>query len=82
MDPLRRPILAVALLGAFYWLVAVVGPLAVGAWQDDAIYIATAKSLAAGDGYRHAEIPGEPLQAKYPVLYPAMLAILLKIAPE
>jgi len=61
---------------------AVVGPLAVGSWQDDAIYLATAQSLAAGDGYRHAEIPGEPLQTKYPVLYPALLAVLLKIAPE
>lgn len=82
MDPFRRPIVAFALLSTFYWGVAVAGPLAVGAWQDDAIYIATATSLAAGDGYRHAEIPGEPLQAKYPVLYPAALAVLLKIAPE
>lgn len=81
-DAFRRPIAAVALLCAFYWLVAIVGPVAVGSWQDDAIYIATAQSLAAGDGYRHAEIPGEPLQAKYPVLYPAVLAALLRIVPE
>ncbi len=82
MDPFRRPIVAIALLASFYWLVSVIGPLAVGAWQDDAIYIATARSLAAGDGYRHAEIPGEPLQAKYPALYPFVLAVLLKIAPD
>ena len=53
-----------------------------GAWQDDAIYVATATSLASGGGYRHAEIPGEPLQAKYPIAYPALLAVLWMLAPE
>ena len=53
-----------------------------GAWQDDAIYVATATSLAEGHGYRHPEIPGEPFQAKYPVLYPALLSVLIRIAPE
>ncbi|NRA00918.1 MAG: hypothetical protein HRU01_30895, partial [Myxococcales bacterium] len=73
MAGLRRPIIAVAVLGFGYWSLAVASPLAMGAWQDDAIYVATATSLASGGGYRHAEIPGEPLQAKYPIAYPALL---------
>ena len=77
-----RPLLATLVLAAVYWGVAVSGPLAVGAWQDDAIYVTTATSLAEGRGYRHAEIPGEPLQAKYPVLYPALLSVLIWIAPD
>ena len=36
--------------------------------------MATAKSLAAGTGYRHIELPGQPWQTKYPILYPAVLA--------
>jgi hypothetical protein len=71
-----------ALLALAYLALAASGPQAVGAWQDDAIYLATAKSLAEGRGYRHAEIPGEPLQAKYPILYPAVLAGLWRLWPD
>ena len=66
--------LSVLAVSAFYMLAANLGPPAVGAWQDDAIYMVTAKSLAAGRGYRHLQIPGQPLQTKYPILYPAVLA--------
>ena len=45
-----------------------------GLWEDDGVYMATAKSLAAGTGYRHIELPGQPWQTKYPILYPAVLA--------
>ncbi len=60
-------------LFAIYWSVAVSGPRAVGLWQDDAIYLCTAKSLTEGRGYRHIQIPETPLQTKYPILYPALL---------
>ncbi len=82
--PSRRgvPLALAALLALAYLALAASGPQAVGAWQDDAIYLATAKSLAEGRGYRHAEIPGEPLQAKYPILYPAVLAGLWRLWPD
>jgi hypothetical protein len=73
---------SIAVVGLLYLLVATTGPPAVGLWQDDATYLATARSLAQGTGYRHIEMPGEPLQTKYPVLYPALLAIVFLVWPE
>ena len=49
-------------------------PVVCGSFQDDGIYVVTAKSLAEGRGYRLIHLPGEPAQTKYPILYPAMLA--------
>ncbi|HXG23798.1 MAG TPA: hypothetical protein VNJ09_04520, partial [Chthonomonadales bacterium] len=51
-------------------------------YHDDSIYIITGRSLAEGRGYRIESIPGSPPQTKYPVLYPALLALLWKIDPE
>lgn len=51
-------------------------------YHDDSIYIITSRSLAEGRGYRIESIPGSPPQTKYPVLYPALLALLWKIDPE
>src|SRR5262249_20240384 len=56
-----------------------------GSWgqcQDDAIYGATAKALAEGEGYRQIFLPGSPPQTKYPPLYPALLAILWSAWPD
>ncbi|UCE85871.1 MAG: hypothetical protein JSU66_16340 [Deltaproteobacteria bacterium] len=79
----RSRLLALTLvLAGLYLLVALAGPRAVGLWVDDSIYLCTAKSLAAGTGYRHIEMPGEPLQTLYPILYPAVLASVFLIAPE
>ena len=55
-------------LFVLYFLVANVGPLAVGLWQDDAIYLCTAKSLAEGSGYRM------PSFGRYAVLAVAVLS--------
>jgi hypothetical protein len=68
-------VLLFVLLTCLYIGVALLGPAAVGLWQDDAIYLITAKSLAEGNGYRHLEIPGQPFQTKYPILYPSILAL-------
>ncbi len=57
-------------------------PRIYGLFHDDAIYMATARSLAEGDGYRHASLPGEPVQTKYPPLYAGVLALVWKVAPE
>lgn len=52
-----------------------------GGFHDDGLYFVGAKSLAEGHGYRIANLPGEPLQTKYPPLYPWLLSLNLKAAP-
>ena len=79
---MRWIVISTVALFAFYWITAASGPEAVGAWQDDAIYLASAKSLGEGHGYRLPHIPGEPRQTKYPILYPAVLALLWKVYPH
>jgi hypothetical protein len=71
-----------ALLALCYFALAARSPLSVGAWQDDAIYLATARSIAEGSGYRHIEIPGAPPQSKYPPLFPALLSLVWRAAPD
>ena len=53
-----------------------------GLYHDDAIYVSTAKSLAEGHGYRLRGVPEEPLQTKYPILYPALLAVVWDMWPS
>lgn len=53
-----------------------------GAFVDDGVYLATAKALADGHGYRHIELPGEPHQTKYPPLYPLLLSAVWRLAPD
>ncbi len=79
---MRYTLILTVVLFAVYWLIAASGPRAVGLWQDDAIYVCTAKSLAAGTGYRHIELPGAPLQTQYPILYPALLALGFLVGGE
>ena len=74
-------LLATLSLALVYWAVAAGSPRALGLWQDDAIYVGTAKSLAEGTGYRHIELASEPLQTKYPFLYPAILALVFWVSP-
>jgi hypothetical protein len=67
----------VILLGAWQMVVGVCGT-----YHDDAIYVITAKALALGKGYRLIDLPMAPLQSKFPILYPALLAIIWKIWPS
>lgn len=53
-----------------------------GVYHDDGIYISTAKALAEGDGYRLINLPDSPFQTKYPILYPAVLAVVWKLGPS
>lgn len=53
-----------------------------GVYHDDGIYVASARALAQGHGYRVASLPGTPLQTKYPPIYPALLAALTWIWPR
>lgn len=65
--------LAVLVLLAGSWRMA---PGVCGAYHDDGIYVSTAEALATGQGYRLIDVPGSPLQTKYPVLYPAFIATI------
>jgi len=57
-------------------------PSAVGMYEDDGIYLVTSKALAEGRGYRHLELPGEPWQTKYPILYPWLLSFIWRVCPS
>lgn len=57
-------------------------PAECGAWQDDGIYLVTARSLARGEGYLRPELPGRPWQTKYPPLWPALLSLVWRVAPD
>ena len=53
-----------------------------GAFHDDGIYAVTARSLAVTGEYRITSLPGEPFQRKYPIVFPAMLAAVWRIAGD
>ena len=53
-----------------------------GFYHDDSIYWVSAKSLADGNSYRIESLPGQPYQTKYPPLYPALLSLIWRLAPE
>lgn len=76
--------LAVALVGAIALAagLAVVDRLPVGVFHDDAMYVILARSLATGQGYRYLNIPGAPLATHFPPGYPALLAVLWRVAPH
>lgn len=63
-----------------YWI-GISAPGA-GIYHDDGIYIVTAKALAEGKGYRIISLPEELAQTKYPVLFPALLALVWKVFPK
>jgi hypothetical protein len=62
------------------YLILLLAP-GVGAYHDDGIYLITAQSLAHGTGYRIVSLPSEQLQTKYPILYPAILSVFIRIFP-
>lgn len=70
-------VLMVLVLG--YWRMV---PTVCGAYHDDGIYVLTGKALAQGQGYRLIFLPNSPVQTKYPILYPALLAIIWKLWPS
>jgi hypothetical protein len=52
-----------------------------GELHDDSIYYVSAKTLASGEGYKLADLPGEPPETKFPPLYPLILSAAWKIDP-
>ncbi len=61
---------------------AIAWPDPIGWWEDDGVYLVTAKAMAEGRGYRHLHLPGEPWQTKYPPLYPSVLALIWRAWPQ
>jgi hypothetical protein len=72
-----------ALMAGALTIVGVVAWQAVppGIWHDDGAYLLLGQSLAEGDGLRYSHVAGAPPGAKFPPLYPLVLAVLWKIAP-
>ena len=54
----------------------------VGVFYDDGIYLALAKSVATGGGYRLQYLPGTPGGVHYPFAYPFFLALIWKLWPS
>ena len=72
------------------WVAAVVALLAalvtmtsdpIGVFNDDGIYLLTARALAEGQGYVYPHLPGTPPAIHYPPMWPALLALAWKAAP-
>ena len=74
--------LGAAALAILYLAFAFSSPFSLGFFGDDAVYAVTGKSLAEGRGYRILSIPGEPLQTKYPPLYPALLSLVFRAGAQ
>lgn len=55
---------------------------AFGQMHDDGIYLASARALANGSGYVVDSLPNAIPQTKYPVLYPAIIAIFWKFTSD
>lgn len=53
-----------------------------GYLHDDGVFFVSAKALAAGEGFRIASLPETPAQTKYPILYPAYLALVWLVNPS
>ena len=77
------------LLGFLLLLALVAKPIWLGREQwhlgqgtDDGVYLASAKAIAAGQGYRVPSLPGAPYAVKYPPLYPAFLSLAWLIRPD
>ncbi len=70
-----------ALLALVAGLIAI-SPAPVGVFWDDGVYVITAKALATGQGYRFIHLPGAPAATHYPPLWPAILSLVWRLAPE
>ncbi len=78
----RRAFIAIfcIVLAAIY-AVAWLAP-GIGLFHDDAEYLVSAKSLAAGHGYVIESLPEPIAQTKYPPLFPALLALFTLVSEQ
>ena len=47
--------------------------------DDNAVYLVSALSLAQGSGYRLINFPEDPVSSMYPIGYPGVLSLVMKI---
>lgn len=73
------PALAALAVGSL--ALATTGRTMPGVFWDDGVYLVGARSLAAGTGYRFMHLPGAPAAVHFPPLWPALLALVLLVAP-
>ena len=82
-EAFRHPVLQASLMGvavaALHAVVRLSDAVAVGAFNDDGVYVALGRALADGEGYRSLYAPGAPVHVKYPPGLPLVLAALWKI---
>jgi 4-amino-4-deoxy-L-arabinose transferase-like glycosyltransferase len=74
--------LAVILVGAALLYYLTLKPDRLGEYHDDSVYVATAKALAEGRGYKIISLPYQPAETKYPPLHPFLLSLVWRIAPS
>jgi hypothetical protein len=79
---LASTIPAVILMALLLVYAACIFSTAIGLYHDDGIYVATAKSLAEGHGYRIDSDPETLAQTKYPPLLPLVLSVIWRIVPK
>src|SRR2546426_320032 len=75
----RRAVIEAAGVGLVvvvaHLLLRLSGAFAVGALNDDGVYVALGKAIAEGDGYRSIYLAGAPLHLRYPPGFPLLLAL-------
>jgi 4-amino-4-deoxy-L-arabinose transferase-like glycosyltransferase len=70
-------------LAAFVWLAWWLNPARTfGTLQDDAIYFASARAIARGEGYLLPSFPGGLHRLKYPPVFPWLLSWVWRLRPE
>ncbi len=62
--------------------ISTITPTPVGVFWDDGVYLITAKSLAAGTGYRFIHLVGAPPAVHFPPAWPALLALVWTALPD
>lgn len=63
-------------LGVLAVAVSAWRPVPAGVWHDDGVYMLVGKAIAGGHGLTYDGVVGSPPAAKFPPLYPALLAVL------
>jgi hypothetical protein len=66
---------------AFFYVKSWLAP-EFGLYHDDAVYLVTAKAIAAGHGYTIESLPQPIPQTKYPPLFPSVLALFVLISQK